>query len=165
MRNRPSRLIMGLAVVGLLVVVSVSRRAYSGTYTFAGATNGVDLITHPLGYTGTGGTLTISVGIDPTSANASSMVISVQNIINTINNLVATTGNVVPGGNNNVPPNFFDFESTALHELLHSQGLSHPNLASESGLTGVGTKLHEVDKRCERRVRSESRPRWRHRIQ
>ena len=113
---------MGLAVVGLLVVVSVSRRAYSGTYTFAGATNGVDLITHPLGYTGTGGTLTISVGIDPTSANASSMVISVQNIINTINNLVATTGNVVPGGNNNVPPNFFDFESTALHELLHSPG-------------------------------------------
>ena len=96
----------------------------------------MNIITHPLGYTGTGGALSITVGIDPTSANAASMAISVQNIVNTFNALVATTGNLVSGVSNNIPAGQIDFESVALHELGHSLGLAHVNAASESGLGG-----------------------------
>ena len=87
-------------------------------------------------YTGAGGTLAISVGIDPTSANAAAMAVSVQNIVNTFNGLITTTGNLVSGGSNNIPAGALDFESVALHELGHSLGLAHVNAASESGLSG-----------------------------
>ena len=118
--------------------VLLTRPAFSGAYIFA-LLNGVDIVTHPLGYTGSGTTLSISVGIDSTSMNAASMLIPVQNIVNTFNSLTATTTNLVFGGSNNIPANEFDFESVALHELGHSLGLAHPNLASESGLLGSDT--------------------------
>ena len=119
-------------------VVLLARPIHSASYIFA-ATSGVGIVTHPLGYTGTGGTLSISVGIDPTSANAAAMAVSVQNMINTFNGLVPTDANLVLGASNNVPANFFDFESVALHELGHALGLAHPNAASESGLSGSDT--------------------------
>jgi len=123
----------------LAASVVLTRRAYSGAYLFAGEVNGVNLVTHPLGYTGSQSTLSISVGIDQTSANGASMATSVQNIVNTFNNLNPTTGNLVSGGANNIPTDFVDFESVALHELGHSLGLAHVNAASESGLTGSDT--------------------------
>ena len=136
--KRPSRLLGGCCVAAVVTAsVVVTRPAYSGAYIFAGTANGVDVVTHPLGYVGTGASLSISVGIDPTSANAASMVTSVQNIVNTISGLNPTTGNLVSGGSNNVPVNFADFESVALHELGHSMGLAHVNAASESGLSGA----------------------------
>ena len=135
--KRPSRLLIGCCVVAVVAAsVVLTRRAYSGAYIFAGEANGVNIITHPLGYTGTGGALSITVGIDPTSANAASMAISVQNIVNTFNALVATTGNLVSGVSNNIPAGQIDFESVALHELGHCLGLAHVNAASESGLGG-----------------------------
>jgi len=76
------------------------------------------------------------VGIDPSSENAQSMVISTQNVINTWNQLVPTTGNLVSGSANNIPSGFVDFESVLLHEMGHSLGLGHVNAASESGLSG-----------------------------
>ena len=112
---------------------------YSGAYIFSGETNGVTIVTHPLGYTGSQNTLSISVGIDPTSANAASMTTPVQNIVNTFNALTSTTANLVLGGSNNIPTTFFDFESVALHELGHSLGRAHVNAASESGLSGSDT--------------------------
>ena len=64
--------------------------------------------------------MNISVGIDPASANATAMTTSVQNIVNTVNGLVATTGNLVSGGSNNIPSTDVDFESIALHEVIHA---------------------------------------------
>ena len=129
----PPRSLVAISLAAV-IVLAATRALESGAYIFAGDANGLDSITHPQGYTGTGGPLNISVAIDPMSANASAMEISVQNIVNTFNGLVATTGNLVIGGGNNIPSNAFDFESIALHELGHSLGLAHPNAASESGL-------------------------------
>ena len=135
--TRPSRLLIGCCLVAVVAAsIVLTRQAYSGAYIFAGEANGVTIVTHPLGYLGSGTTLSISVGIDPTSANAASMSTSVQNIVNTINGLNPTTANLVTGGSNNIPTSFFDFESVALHELGHSMGLAHVNAASESGLSG-----------------------------
>lgn len=120
----------------ITLILACTSKTNAG-YIFAGETNGVDVITHPLGYTGTGGTLTITVGIDPTSANATQMLVSGQNVVNTWNGLVPTTGNLVLGGANNIPVGFVDFESALLHELGHSLGLAHNNAATESGLVGA----------------------------
>ncbi len=129
-----------LLFISLFIVtfsLVLARTSEAGAYAFSGDANDVDLITHPTGYTGTGGTLTITVGIDSTSVNASEMVIPVQNIINTFNQLQVTSQNLVSGGSNNIPAGFIDFESVALHELGHALGLAHPNLANESGLLGA----------------------------
>ena len=132
----PSRTIVGVVLTALLVVGWLDRLVHSGAFIFADAAN-VNIVTHPQGYTGTGGTLTVTVGIDPSSPNAAAMVTSIQNIIQTVNTLVPTTGNLVFGVDNNIPMNFVDFESVALHEIIHSLGINHPNLASESGLSGA----------------------------
>ena len=78
----------------------------------------------------------VTVGIAPSSTYAAEMVVPIQNVVDTWNNLIPTTENVVREGSN-VPAHQFDFESVALHELGHCLGLGHPNLASESGLTGA----------------------------
>ena len=123
-------------LLGLLLVLGAFRTVHAGAYMFAGELNGVDIVTHPAGYTGTGGTLTVTVCIEPSSPNAADMEIPVQNIVSTFNNLIPTPGNLLFGGDNNIPVGEVDFESTALHEVGHCIGLRHPNLASESGLTG-----------------------------
>ena len=135
MSRSPGRLVASF--LAAILVLAGTKGVESGTYIFAGYANGLNLITHPQGYIGTGGTLNVTVGIDPTSANAAAMVTSVENIVNTINGLSPTTGNLVLGGSNNIPAAAVDFESVALHEVLHSVGLGHVNLASESGLAGA----------------------------
>ena len=104
---------------------------YSWVSFFANETRGVDVLTFAPGYTGTGGTLRVTVGIDPTSAHAADMVQAVRNVVATINGLTPTTGNVVAG---NVPGDHLDFESVALHEVGHALGLGHPNLDAASGV-------------------------------
>ena len=110
------------------------RDAHAFAYIFSGEANGVDLITHAQGYTGTGGGIVVTVGIDPTSAFAAQMVIPTQNVLNTWNGRLPTTGNLNPAG---IGAGQVDFESTLLHEMGHSLGLAHVNAASESGLTGA----------------------------
>ncbi|NNJ50031.1 MAG: hypothetical protein HKP22_06640 [Gammaproteobacteria bacterium] len=113
---------------------------YAGAYIFAGEdVNGadtyVDVVTHPSTYTGSGGTVTVRVCIDPASPNATDMAFSVQNNIAVYNQLAPTTANVKQGGDNNIPQGQLDFESVALHEIGHCLGMAHINAASESGLT------------------------------
>lgn len=120
-----------LIVITLILVESTK----AGVFEFAGDFRGVDVITHPTGYDGKGKELIVTVGISPSSPYADSMEIPLQNAINTWNRLAPTIGNVITSGNG-IPNNNFDFESVALHELGHCIGLSHPNLASESGLSG-----------------------------
>jgi hypothetical protein len=110
--------------------------ASGGAYIFAGETNGTGIITHPQGYTGAGGTLTVNVCISPASPNATEMEIPVQNSIAAYNALQPTTGNIALGGSNNIPDGQLDFESVALHEIGHCLGMAHVNFASESGQTG-----------------------------
>jgi len=123
-----------VGVIGLLL--SGGRDAAAGAFIFAGEANGVDSITHPTGYFGSGSTLRVSVCVAPSSLNASQMEIPVRNAIHTWNTRAPVTGNLKLGGSNDVPPNFVDFESTVVHELGHCIGLAHSNLATESGLTG-----------------------------
>jgi len=121
---------------------------FAGAFTFAGATNGVDIITHPQGYTGAGGVVTVSVCLDPTSQDAANpdVVTSIKNVVNTWNRLQPTTGNLVFGTNNNIPATAVDFESVVLHETGHCLGLAHPNAPTESGLTGNNRNFTKATK-------------------
>ena len=125
---------LGRAVSLALLCLLAANTAWGGAFIFAGETNGIDLVTHPTGYTGGGGALAVTVCIDPSSVNAADMEIPVRNIVHTWNERAPTTGNLLLGGNNDIPANTVDFESVALHELGHCIGLAHVNLASESGL-------------------------------
>jgi hypothetical protein len=120
------------AIVALCIAVTVlnAKEVKAGAFVFADDTNGVDLITHPSNYTGTGGKIDIKVCIDPGSINASKMEHPIKNAIASWNKLQPTTSNLrnhLPGGND-----YIGFESVFLHELGHCVGLAHPNLASES---------------------------------
>lgn len=126
---------MKKAVVALGLSI-ISSSVIAGAYIFAGEVNGVNLVTHPSPYTGTGGVVTVRVCIDPTSPNAANMEYSVQNIVATYNQLQPTTGNIKSNANNNIPSGSIDFESVALHEVGHCLGMAHINAASESGQTG-----------------------------
>lgn len=119
------------ALAASLVGFAANSSLYAQGYIFAITQDNPDLIMHSSNYNGTGGTLNISVGIDPTSSFASQMEISVRNVVHTWNQLNVTTGNVQFG---NIGNSQTDFESVLLHEMGHSLGLAHVNLATESGV-------------------------------
>ncbi len=126
------RLVAGLGLCGLLSSPSVQ----AGGYIFAGEANGVDVVAHPSGYTGSGGVITVRVCIVPGSPNASQIEAAIRNNIAVLNQMVPTLGNLKSGANNNIPAGSIDFESVSLHEMGHCLGLSHVNAATESGLSG-----------------------------
>ena len=121
--------------VGVLVVSLQACIANAGAFLFA-ETGYEDMITHPPGYSGTGGTVTVRVCIDPATEHALEMEYSVMNNIAVYNSLLPTTGNIKTGGSNNIPSGHLDFESVSLHEIGHCLGMAHSNLATESGLGG-----------------------------
>lgn len=121
-------------VITFCLILGVPQTSHSGAYIFSGEINGVDVITHSTGYSGTGGILNVNICIDPSSPNAFAMEIPVENIVNTFNARVGTTPNLVSGVSNNIPSGEIDFESVALHEVGHCLGLDHVNASSESGL-------------------------------
>ena len=133
-RSALLRSTVAVLTVAVGIGTSLAPRLYSWAYIFAGDRWGTDVVAHPPGYRGDGGTVRVTVGIDPTSPHAREMVPSVRNIVATFNGLRPTTGNLVLGAGNNVPANYIDFESVALHEVGHALGLAHPNAATESGL-------------------------------
>lgn len=130
----------GLALLLALLPLALGapRPVGAAAYVFANESNGVELITHPPGYSGSGGPLLVRVCIDQNSPNGAAMETPIRNAIRTWEALVPTTGNLALGGSNDVPSNHVDFESVVLHEIGHCIGLAHANLASESGLTGSG---------------------------
>jgi hypothetical protein len=129
-----SRFVVILFVCFGAISVS-SNQLDAQSFIFAGENNGVDIVTHPIGYTGAGGQLDVTVGIDPTSVNAADMEISTRNVVRTWNLLQATTNNISFG----LPSGDFDFESVLLHEVGHSIGLGHVNLGSQLGVSGANT--------------------------
>lgn len=123
----------------MLFLAAASAHVSAGAYVFAGDTNGLDLITHPSNYDGTGGEVEVSVCIDPNAANASAMEIPVKNIVATLNAFVPRSPNLIFGNANNIPVGQFDFESLTLHEFGHCLSLSHPNQGNKTGVAGTNT--------------------------
>lgn len=114
----------------LAVALATSPALRAGAYIFAGETNGIDVITHPAGYMGDGGTLRLGVCIDPASQKRDELVVPVRNNITVWNALQPVLSNVELNAVSG-----FDAESILLHELGHCIGLAHVNAASESGLS------------------------------
>ena len=104
-----------------------SETASAGAFVFAGEANGLDIITHPFGYSGVGGTIYVEVCIDSAAADARAMAQPILNIVKEINFFEASSPNLFFGADNNVPADAVDFESLTLHELGHCIGLAHPN--------------------------------------
>lgn len=126
-------------LIFILGAIFCSVSAQAGGFIFAGESNGVNVIAHPTGYTGSGGVANVSVCVDPASTHAAAMEIPVQNIVIVMNELQAVSPNLISGGANNIPSGFVDFESVALHEVGHCIGLAHPNLGSQSGVTNTNS--------------------------
>ena len=129
-RLRTASLGRALIVAGL---AGTSGFALAGAY-ISSSGSFPDRITHPSGYTGTGGVLEVSVCIAPTSESIADMEVSVQNAIFNWNQLTPVSPNLFLGGSNDIPSGQVDFESTVVHEIGHCIGLAHPNAATESGL-------------------------------
>ena len=139
-----ARAVLGLFLCG--VVCAASREARAFTYMYASGPTGQTTITHPLGFSSAGGVIDLGIGIDPSSPHAADMDISVRNAIDTWNALDPTTSNLEFGTSNNVPSGFYDFESVVLHELGHVLGLNHPNLGSQTGVSGSDKDHTHSDK-------------------
>ena len=127
-----------IALLGfsLILASSPTSQLHAGAYIFSGDANGIDIITHPKGYTGSGGHITLTVGLHSGIPNATATQLAqpIKNAIVRWNNLKPTTGNLVTGADNPLAFAQYDYESVVLHELGHCIGLAHVNLATESGL-------------------------------
>lgn len=131
--NRPLRL--GVVISCVLTAGS----AQAGAFLFSDSTaRPIDTIAHPRTFTGAGGEVVNSVCLNtsvlPTGVSAATVEATLLKAIRTWNRQRPVTRNLRAGGNNDIGSSQIDYESTLLHEMGHCIGLSHPNLASESGL-------------------------------
>ena len=134
--SRKGRLALFATTAALLAAPWTSAPAGAGAYIFAGEANGIDLILHPQGYTGTQTVLTVEVCINPASLVPAGHLLAdfeqaVRNNVAIWNQLQPIVGNSLLGTANNIPAGELDFESVALPELGHCIGLAHVNAASE----------------------------------
>jgi hypothetical protein len=124
-----------LTFLGTSLAMLLAAPAGAGVFIFAESQTNPNLIAHPTGYIGSGGTLTVSVCIATDSESIADMEIPVQNVISVWNALDPVLGNITLN-DSQLASNEIDYESVLLHEVGHCIGLAHPNLASESGLSG-----------------------------
>lgn len=129
----------------LCLVLASPAPAAAGSFVFA-ETNGVDIITHPANYDGTGGKVTVSICVDPAATDAAMMEIPVRNIVAEINGFVPRRPNLLFGAGNDIPSGTFDFESLTLHELGHCLSLAHPNQGVKTGVSGSNTNATQSTK-------------------
>ena len=115
--------------------------AYGGSFIFAdgdvfNASTPADIVTHAIGYepkaASPPSSFSIKVCIVPGTTNEAAMAIPVQNIVDRYNLLIPVFPNIRFGDLNDFGN--IDFESVAVHEMGHCNGLGHTNAASESGL-------------------------------
>ena len=113
---------------------------------------------HPIGYTGRGGVLTVSVCIDPTSVNAAAMETPVRNMIHTWNLLVPTTPNLFFVRQQQHPESARSISSRRrCTSSATASGSRIPNLSTESGVPAADRELHEDDGRPRHGVRPRRR--------
>ncbi|MEM9534000.1 MAG: hypothetical protein AAGA23_24010, partial [Pseudomonadota bacterium] len=131
---------IGATAACIVFLAGATQRADAGAFIFAGEANGLDVITHPIGYTGVGGVITNQVCLNEDSLPTGAGAPTVEQVENSILKTIDTWNKFRPAINNlslinnDIPGGQIDYESTLLHELGHCLGLAHPNLASESGL-------------------------------
>ncbi|MFC3193675.1 hypothetical protein ACFODZ_05435 [Marinicella sediminis] len=125
----------------MVFILVYSGGVSAGSFIFAGEANGVDIIAHPTGYDGVVDVVNVSVCIDPTGDETTLLESPVKNIVTTFNNLRSESGNIISGSANNIPSGALDWESVALHEVGHCLGLAHPNLGSQTGVSGANTNF------------------------
>ena len=109
MKNSMKFVVTFIMLMGLFTIGKV----HAGAFMFANEFNGLNVITHPEGYKGTGGEITIGICINPGSANSEDMETPIQNIIHTMNALDPVIGNLISGNEAGMPFSTFDFESVA----------------------------------------------------
>lgn len=123
--------------VSLITLLLFSGSSWGGAFVTAGEATGVDVISHPGKYLGTGTTLMLNVCQATTGVTGEPALTdweqALKNSIAIYNQLQPTTGNLWDLA---VLDGSMDFESVALHELGHCIGKAHVNLATESGLAG-----------------------------
>lgn len=105
-------------------------QAEAGSFTFAGAANGVDVIVHPVGYTGAtllDGFLRVTVGVAKSALFSDGALQDIVDAINIWNTRKITVGNVRTGAATPVPVTAVDFETAALHQFGHALGLADFN--------------------------------------
>ncbi|MEM1179216.1 MAG: hypothetical protein AAGM22_12780 [Acidobacteriota bacterium] len=117
----------GLASLAILAAL-LAPSASAGTFSVAGESLGEDLVLHPRGYDGTGGTLELTVCLDPASPSAVAASATVQFAVDTWNARSAVANNVTTAAG--VPSSAIDFESEALRGLGLCLGLDDPSDAS-----------------------------------
>jgi hypothetical protein len=122
----------------IAIAVAAPLPAFAGAYVFSSEST-PHRITHPKGFTGAGGVVTNTVCIATTTNTPASMDVPLRNAIDHWNQLVHGSANVRLGADNAIPGGQIDWESTMMHEMGHCIGIAHPNLASESGLSGSDT--------------------------
>jgi len=122
-------------VLGIVALI-VATRAHAAAFILAGEANGVDVVTHPPGFTGAGGVVHVSVCTHPLSPNLANLRIPVDNVVNTWNRRLTMDGNVVQPSSE-LASLEYDAESAILHEMGHALGLAHPNLGSLPGVAGA----------------------------
>lgn len=83
-----------LPVLSITFLALVARPAQPGAFLINTMiqTDSPDAVTHPLGYDGTGGSIAVTVCIDPASPSAAELTAPTVKAVDTLNALVPTTG-------------------------------------------------------------------------